>query len=129
MSLLMSESSPLSSVTASMTPPPSQALGSRGHGHPRKPIAKPDYSDFPFEGSHNDQIKWFRAKNTDVWQYNKLISEEEEYHSKEREHSLKYYYKKKKATTEETENLDDIQYLDDVDEKKKERAKELSKIR
>ena len=113
-----------------MTPPPSQAFGSRGHGHPRKPIAKPDYSDFPSEGSCNDQIKWFRAKNTDVWWYNKLISEEEEeYHSKERELSLKYYYEKKKATTEKMENLDDIQYHDDVDEKKKDRAKELSKIR
>ena len=105
-------------------------MGSRGHGYPRKPISKPDYSDFPFGGSHNDQIKWFRAKNTDVWWYNKLISEEEEeYHLKEREHTLKYYYKKKKTATEETENLDDIQYLDDVDERKKDKAKELSKIR
>ena len=129
MSLSMSESSPLSSVATSLTPPPSVASGSRGHGHPRKPIAKPDYSDFPFEGSSNDQIKWFKAKNTDVWWYNKLISEEEEeYHSKEREHVLKYYYEKKKAATEAAENLDDIQYLD-VDEKKKDRAKELSKIR
>ena len=105
------------------------ASGSRGHGHPRKPFAKPDYSDFPFEGSRNDQIKWFKAKNTDVWWYNKLISEEEEeYCSKEREHVLKYYYEKKKAATEAAENLDDIQYFD-VDEKKKDGAKELSKIR
>ena len=54
---------------------------------------------------------------------------EEEYHLKERERTLKYYYEKKKTATEEMENLDDIQYLDDVDEKKKDRAKELSKIR
>ena len=47
---------------------------------------------------------------------------------KKREHVLKYYYEKKKAATEAAENLDDIQYLD-VDEKKKDRAKELSKIR
>ena len=81
-----------------------------------KPIAKPDYSDFTSEGSHNDQIKWFKAKNTDVWWYNKLIrEEEEEYCSKEKQCALIYYYKKKKSATEAAENLDDIQFLDDVD--------------
>ena len=77
-----------SSITSSLTPPPSQASSGsvRGHGQPRKPIAKPNYSDFPFGASCSEQIRWFKAKNTDVWQYNKFKSEEEEeYGSKERE--------------------------------------------
>ena len=130
----MMDFSPGSSITSSLTPPLSQASNGsvRGHGWPRKPIAKPDYSDFPFGGSHAEQIKWFKAKNTNVWQYNKFISdeEEEEYRLKEREWSLKYYYeKKKKEAAKEAESLDDVEYLDDLEEQKKDRTKELNKIR
>ena len=87
-----------------MTPTPSQALSGsgRGHGCPRKLIAKPDYSDFPFGESHIKQEKWFRAKHTNVWWYNKLINEEKKYHSRKQECTLKYYYNKKKKGTNVT---------------------------
>ena len=129
----MMDFSPGSNITSSLTPPASQASSGnvRGHGQPRKPIAKPDHLDFPFGASCAEQVKWFKAKNTEVWQYNKFISEEEEdYQSKEREQALKYYYdKKKKGGQKDAESLDDVMYLDDLEEEKKHRAKELSKIR
>ena len=128
----MMDFSPVSSIASSLTPPASQASSGsvRGCGRPRKPIAKPDYSDFPFGASHAEQVKWFKAKNTEVWRYNKFISEEEEdYRSKERERALKYYYeKKKKGGEKDAESLNDM-YLDDLEEEKQDRAKQLSKIR
>ena len=103
-----------------------------------------DYSDFPFDGSHTDQEKWFKAKRTLVWRSNALNSEQEEaFCEKEREHTLKYYYNKKMKKAQEeqgvepdpVDDLDSVEYLDDTndnDRKAKDKeahAKEFSRQR
>ena len=46
-------------------------------GHPRKPLERMDYSDFPINGTHEEQECWFKAKTTHNWRYNILNCSEE----------------------------------------------------
>ena len=66
--------SSVSSVSGGANVTPVQ---SKGHGHPRKPLQKLDYSDFPVNGTAEKQEKWFKTKTIRNWRYNMLTSPEE----------------------------------------------------
>ena len=77
--------SSLSSVSGGVIITPVQ---SKGHGHPRKLLQKPDYSDFPVNGIAKEQEKWLKAKITRNWRYNMLTSAQESaYRARECKHT------------------------------------------
>ena len=109
-----SEISPSTSSTCSSTP--------RGHGQPCKALTKPSYSDFPVDGSPEEQKHWFKSKVTQRWHYNKLSSEDEpKFKARENAHTKEYYHNRKKQLGKDCEggdSLDGIEYLDKDDSRK-----------
>ena len=84
-----------------------------------------DYSDFPFDGTHSKQDKWFKAKRNSVWRYNVLNSEQEEaFHVKEREHTLKDYCEQKLKKSQQNEGTDDDKG-DDLEGQQVKKTREL----
>ena len=141
---IASDTSPATStISASSTATPSMP---RGRGRPRKILTKPDFSDFPVGGSYEEQERWFKAKKTNMWQYNILTSDQEAaYHARENQRTSKYYHDKRGAGSDgrghaqratstvsrpnlENDNLDGIELLD-VDNTNRTQAQELSRQR
>ena len=139
--------SDISPATSTLSASSATPTAPRPHGRPHKKLSKPDYSDFPVNGTPEEQEHWFKAKNTKTWRYNILTSENEAaYHERERECTSKYYYEKKIAQQEnqtsgacnvtpsssqgssEKGDLEGIAYLD-VDEPDHTKAQEQSQIR
>ena len=64
-------------------------------GHPRKALQRTDYSDFPINGTPEEQECQFKAKTTQNWRYNILNSSEESaYRAQECEHTKNYYHER-----------------------------------
>ena len=83
------------SESSSLTP----SLGSLklgwGCGHPCKQVAPPSYDDFPHGASEEEKQRWYKCKRTEMWRFQKLMSEEgSKYRKSEKERSLWYYYEK-----------------------------------
>ena len=93
---IASDTSPTTSmISTSSTATPSMP---RGRGRPRKILTKPDFSDFPVGGSYEEQECWFKAKKTNMWQYNILTSDQEAaYCANENQRTSKYYHDKRGA--------------------------------
>ena len=92
-------------------------------GHIKK--TEVDYSDFPVNGSQEEQERWFKAKVMERWHFAKLSGPEgEEYKEAERARSLDYYYSKhggREQTQTQSGNdtgVKGVQYLDEPDDKK-----------
>ena len=84
-----------------------------------------DYSDFPVNGSQEEQERWFKAKVMERWHFAKLSGPEgEEYREAERARSLDYYYSKhggREQTQTQSGNdtgVKGVQYFDEPDDKK-----------
>ena len=117
------DSSPATSTISAGSVTPSNV---KCRGRPHKIVTKLDYSDFPVAGTFEEQDHWFRAKQTQNWQYNILTSDQEAaYRARENECMSNYYHNKKIATQERTcsqraaanastsaDNLDGIDVLD-----------------
>ena len=93
-----------------------------GRGRPRKEKTGVDYSDFPVNGSQEEQERWFKAKVMERWHFAKLSGPEgEEYRETE---SLDYYYSKhggREQTQTQSGNdtgVKGVQYLDEPYDKK-----------
>ena len=130
--------SSVSSLGANVTPSQFQ-----GRGRPHKPITKLDYSDFPINGTPDEQERWFKVKQTRNWRYNVLTSPEESaYHAREREHTRNYYHVKKKEDasasadsqnssqgSDDKDGLDGIEYIDDDVDNSHTKKQEQSQLR
>ena len=134
------DSSPATSTISAGSATPSLP---RGRGRPRKLVTKPDFSDFPVDGSYEDQERWFKAKRTKIWRYNMLSSDQEAaYRAWENRRTSKHYHDNKttgRPRTQRTtstatsasadkDNLDGIELLDIVDTSRS-TAQELSRQR
>ena len=78
------DSSPATSTisAASVTTPSNVQC----RGRPCKIVSRPDYSDLPVGGTYKEQDQCFKAKHTNMWQYNILMSDQEAaYRGKENE--------------------------------------------
>ena len=81
------DSSPAMSTISAGSATPSLP---RGRGRPHKLVTKPDFSDFPVDGSYEDQERWFKAKRTKIWCYNMLSSNQEAaYRAREKLENIK----------------------------------------
>ena len=123
-----SEGSPAASTISAGSVTPSNV---KCRGRPHKIVTKPDYSDFPVGGTYEEQDHWFRAKCTQMWQYNILTSDQEAaYRARENKCMSNYYHSKKvtaegrpssqraaanESTSSEKDNLDGIDVLDAED--------------
>lgn len=130
-----SEGSPLSvgSSASSLTPSLSQMSLGRRRGRPRKAVTKPTYDDFPIDGTTSEQERWVRAKNTEVWRYKKLTSDDAETYRKAENERVKaaYVKKKVKGEVEDADDIEGVEQLPDEQETdvKKEKIKEQSRQR
>ena len=84
----------------SCTPDMSKLSIGRGRGRPRKQLVKPNYDDFPIEGTDEEQKKYIKKKRTEIWRYNKLMSSESSEYRQSELNRVKEYQQKKKKETE-----------------------------
>ena len=136
-----SDSSPATSTisAASVTTPSNVQC----RGRPHKIVSRPDYSDFPVGGTYEEQDRWFKAKRTNMWWYNILMSDQDAaYRARENEQTTNYYHKKRAKAEEsscsqgagatasksgENDNLDGIDVLE-VDDSSHTTAQEKAVI-
>ena len=69
--------SDISPATSMLSASSATPLGARPHDRLPKKLSKPDYSDYPVNGTPEEQEHWLKAKNTRNWRYNILTSENE----------------------------------------------------
>ena len=101
----------------------------RGRGRPRKTIKEPTLDDYPQDGTESEKERWFRAKTTERWRYQKLSSEDAEEFRKKENERVKAAYRKRKASKEE-HSMDGVDKLsDDQETAKKVRVKEQNRKR
>ena len=84
----------------SCTPDMSKLSIGHGRGRPSKQLVKPNYDDFPIEGTEEEQKKYIKRKRTEVWRYNKLMSSDSSEYRQSELNRVKEYQQKKKKETE-----------------------------
>ena len=90
----------VSSDHSSVTPELGKLSLGRGRGRPRKELIKPNFDDFPIDGTDEEQKRYVKKKRTELWRFNKLTgSGASEYRQSELER-VKGYQEKKKKTSE-----------------------------
>ena len=106
----------------------------RGKGRPRKQLVAPTLDGFPIDGTEDEKQKWFHKKCIEQWWYNILTSNKAaEFREKERVRCKAAYHSRKEKKVEASAAVGTPPHAklpdDDVQEDKREKSKELSRLR
>ena len=87
----------VSSGNSEITPKMDSLTLGRGRGRPRKKLNYSiDMEDFPEHGTKEEQEKYLKKKQTELWRFKKLSGDEAaEHRAKENVRVKNYYYRKK----------------------------------
>ena len=105
----------------------------RGKGRPRTQLVAPTLDGFPIGSMEDEKQKWFHKKCTEQWQYNILTSNKAaEFREKERVRCKAAYHARKEKKAEASAVVGTPPHAelpdDDVQEDKREKSKELSRL-
>ena len=120
----------VSSGNSEITPKMDSLNLGRGRGRPRKKL---NYSinmdDFPEDGTKEEQDKYLKKKQSELWRFKKLSGDEAAEHRAKENARVKEYYHRKKADKGKTSTVsvpqddDENGSEEDVSQKKREQSR------
>lgn len=103
----------------------------RGRGRPRKELTMPTLADYPQNASKDELAHWWKAKQSEVWRYQKLSGPEGEDYRRQESERVKRLRSRSRVKEEEEVLAEEISNGDDDDFNDEQRTKsqEQSRIR